>query len=397
MNTRSQLTPTGLQRRIKRHLIAGKQSFFAICTLGFEVFLKKELMALPEVDIQYIVPGGIEFDGPFESLYYANLMMRTPNRILLRIDTFSARSYPELFDKVSRIPWERYLGFNTTISFDITAKKSRLHHTANIEKAVFDGIAGKMSSFGIAVQSDIQSPIRVFIRMSQDHATVSIDSTGEHLYKRGYREETTGAPLRETTASALLLACEYAGHPVIADPLCGSGTIILEAAQMLRNIASGINRHFAFESWPSFNAPQWNHIKKQAIAVNGQNSEKKLVAQDLHQKALIALKNNAIRASVSEIIIINKQDCLAFNEDGSFGNHGLIISNLPYGKRSGDSSSIHKLYIDFGRHLKQCCKGWHFGFIIPEGNGGKLLGLSCTGVIHFSNGGLPVQFIMGRI
>lgn len=392
------VTESGLQRRIKLHLHAKKQEFFAQCAVGFEQFLKDELQVLPDVVIKGISPGGIEFVGPFELIYKTNLHLRTANRILLRIDTFSARSYPELYDKTSRIAWERYLGFNHQIFFDCSAKKSRLHHTTNIEKTVFKAMGNKMSLMDIPLKVDENSALRIFIRLFENRCTLSMDTTGEALYKRGYRRNIGEAPLRETTAATLLMACDFEKFPIIADPLCGSGTCIIEAVQMLCSIAPGMHRSFAFEAWPSFTGAAWNYLRKKSLAGVKTHCGKVLIAQDKDQKALNALKENAKRAGVDTYITIQRQNCLSFNSDGHLGNCGLVISNLPYGKRSGESDLVKNLYFDFGRQLKKSCKGWHFGFVIPaESIYYRELGLKSSSVIHFSNGGLPVQLIMGII
>jgi putative N6-adenine-specific DNA methylase len=253
-----------------------------------------------------------------------------------------------------------------------------------------------MSTFGIPLEKSDSSTLCIYVRFYNDRCTISSDSTGTHLYKRGYREHTGQAPLRETTAAGLLLASGFQNYPVIADPLCGSGTCIIEAAQMLCSIAPGIHRSFAFESWPSFTGAAWNYLRKKSLAGEKTHCGKILIAQDKEQKALNAVKENAKRAGVDTCITIQKQNCLRFNSDGQLGNDGLIISNLPYGKRSGERNLVRNLYSDFGRHLKSRCKGWHFGFVIPaEDIYYRELGLKSSSVIHFSNGGLPVQFIMG--
>jgi putative N6-adenine-specific DNA methylase len=255
-----------------------------------------------------------------------------------------------------------------------------------------------MSRMDIPLKVDKNSALRILIRLFEDRCTLSMDTTGEALYKRGYRRDIGEAPLRETTAAALLMACDFIKFPIIADPLCGSGTCVIEAAQMLCSLDPGMHRSFAFEAWPSFTAAAWNYLRKKSLAGVKTHCEKILVAQDKDQKALNALKENAKRAGVDAYITIQKQTCLSFNSDGHLGNCGLIISNLPYGKRSGESDLVKNLYLDFGRHLKKSCKGWHFGFVIPaEGIYYRKLGLKSSSVIHFSNGGLPVQFIMGVI
>jgi putative N6-adenine-specific DNA methylase len=236
------LTPVGLARRIKRRLSKTVREYLAIATPGFEPVLEKELRVFPGVTIKRAINGGVEFYGPLAAAYHANLKLRTANRVLMRIDTFVARSLPELYQKTKRIHWELFTGFEKEVAFEASSGSSRLHHTDNIIKGVHQGIVDRMKPLGVGVTHHQDARIKVFIRFSHDKCTLSVDSSGELLHKRGYRLETAHAPLRETVAAGLLLHAGWEAFPVIADPLCGSGTFIIEAAMLAHNRAPGADR-----------------------------------------------------------------------------------------------------------------------------------------------------------
>ena len=224
------LTPSGLSRRIKHHLYAQQHDFFASCTPHLELILSKEIQNLPGATITRIEHGGVNFRGDFFLLHDANLFLRSAHRILLRITQFHAHSYPELFNKMKRIPWERYVGFLPSVSMSVSAKKSRIRHTKHISESAFTAICEKMSSYSRTIEYNDLSTIVVYIRLFEDVCTVSIDTTGILLFKRGYKQNTINAPLRESIAAALLRVCDSTVWRTIIDPFCGSGSFIIEAA-----------------------------------------------------------------------------------------------------------------------------------------------------------------------
>jgi len=391
------LTQRGLERRLKRHLAKKECSFLAVTVPGFEQILKSETAKLPLVTVAGSIEGGVEFYGPPDTIYHANLQLRTSNRILQRIETFTARSYPELYNKAKKIDWELYCGFNAAVAFSVSSKTSRLHHTANIEKSVFDALSEGMSELGVKVAISKDAPIKFHIRFADDICTVSIDSTGELLYRRGYRTAVAHAPVRETTAAALLMASQWQNYPVIADPMCGSGTFLLEAWLMAADRAPGISRNFAFEKWPSFSQSKWDRFRAAAKSLEKTEKSVRLAASDISSEAISCTAANAANLQCKEFVEISKCDCLTFNKNNEYGNTGLIISNLPYGKRTGDPCELHQLYKSIGDHYRAYCRGWHFGFISADRQFPHISRLKIKDEIKFVNGGIPVTFFMGKV
>jgi len=395
-NHDSHLTPRGLERRIKRHLTSQQCTLFAITVPGFEQILMKEVQALPDVCRVVCTEGGVEFTGSFDTVYFANMQLRTANRVLMRLDSFTARSYPELYNKAKRINWELYSGFETDIDFSVSSSSSRLHHTGNIENAVFDSMKEVMNSLGVAIKKVKHAVIKYHIRFLDDHCTISIDSSGALLYRRGFRTEVAHAPIRETTASALLLASDCYKYPVIADPMCGSGTFLLEAQMIVDTIYPGLSRSFAFETWPSFTESKYLRLKKK-LQEGCIRSERTLIGSDISETAVNAAITNGRQSGFAERIAFMQKDFFTFNSDSTFGTNGLIISNLPYGRRVGESTALHALYKNIGKHLKKYCKGWHYGFVTADRAFPSISGLPVSKEIRFVNGGIPVTFFTGEI
>jgi putative N6-adenine-specific DNA methylase len=391
------LTPRGLERRIKRRLLSAECQFFAVCTPRLEKICAAELAALPTATITNVVTGGIEFSGPFDLVYETNLCLRTAQRILLRIGDLKACSYPELYNKCRRIPWEVYIGFDTMVKFNITAKKSRLHHAGTIAKTLFDAARDHMQTLGIELHQDDDSPLCFFVRFADDECTLSVDASGEALYKRGYHGAAAIAPIRETIAAALLIAADWQNYPCIVDPLCGSGTFVIEAALMAAGVLPGAQRHFAFEHWPAFGTARYEYSRAQTLARAPARRVVKCIGSDLNERALAAAQANALAAQVDKEINFTKADCRQFNSDRSLKPPGLIIANFPFGKRIGTDASVVKLFTEFGDRIRATCKGWRFGIVCARDEHIKAAGLKIDEKIPFSTGGLPVAFYRGKI
>lgn len=392
------LTSRGLQRRLKRYLAGTDQSYFAITTPGFEHVLASEVAQFPQVSSLKIINGGVEFSAPFEYLYDANVLLRTANRLLLRIDAFTVRSYPELFNKMKRISWELYCGFSGSFSLSVTSKSSRIHHTGNIENSVAEAITQYMQSLGVKIEYSENAPIQFFVRLSDDECTVSIDTSGELLYKRGYRIQTAHAPIRETLAVSLLLESEWKKYRWIVDPFCGSGTFLIEAALIAANCAPGVNRSFSFQSWPSYNDAHWRRAVQRAQSLCVANPAIVLSGSDISVHAIDAASENAKRAGVEHLVSFSVDDYLNLSNHFGSTEHGLLISNLPYGKRAEIQDDSMDMFLRrLAQHLKKNFRGVHFTFISAFPDFQRSIGFPILKVLPFSNGGIPVKAFYGVV
>jgi putative N6-adenine-specific DNA methylase len=185
---------------------------------------------------------------------------------------------------------------------------------------------------------------------------------------------------------------------VIVDPLCGSGTFAIEAALLARAIAPGLKKAFAFSAWPSFNQAVWERLKREAKKTEKVATPIKLIASDISNRAITAARGNAERAGVSGDIAFRKADCFDFNREGAEGPRGLIIANLPYGKRAfADGLAIEAFYKRWGEHLRTHCRGWSFGFLTADRSFARRAGLRTQSELRFENGGIEVYFVHGTV
>jgi putative N6-adenine-specific DNA methylase len=394
--TSEKLTERGLERRIKRHLSKQTFSYLATTTPGFENVLKEELKGIENTQSLKPIDGGVEFSGPLDLIYIANLTLRSANRVLLRIDAFVARSYPELFNKIVRINWELFIGFNKKVSFKVSSRNSRLHHTGNIENSVFEGVQSSMAKLGVSIENTPDAPVRIFVRFFDDNCTLSIDSSGELLYKRGYRTEVANAPMRESVAAAILLGLNIAQFDIIADPMCGSGVFVFESAMILKNHAPGSKREFSFSQWPSFNAEKYERFRNKSLISENKDLSVKLIGSDINANTVASAKLNCKNLSLNQSIELLAADCLEFNKTREMQSNGLVVSNLPYGKRVGELDALNNFYKKFGVHFRNVCKGWTFALIAADNKFPQHAKLNIVSKIQFENGGIPVTCFIGK-
>jgi putative N6-adenine-specific DNA methylase len=391
------LTPRGLERRIKRYCAGTTQQFLAIPTPCFEPVLAEEIRSSGIASISQSVTGGVEFSAPFEYVYTANTTLRSANRILLRMASFTVRSYPELFNKMKRVSWELYCGFSGAFSLSVSSSHSRLHHTENIRRSVTDAIIGYMHGLGVTTSYDEKAPVQFFIRFADDECTVSIDSSGQLLYKRGYRLNTAHAPIRETIAASLLIESQWEKYSWILDPFCGSGTFLIEAALLAMNMPAAVRRQFAFQAWGAFSDIQMRRSAENALKQVRPAGKIDLQGSDISVQAIAASKENASNAGVGEMISFSVADC--FKTSNSFNTeNGLIISNLPYGKRARVRDASMELFFQrLSKHMKQNFHGSHFTFVTDYPVFEDVCGFRVKRVLPFTNGGIEVNAYFGKI
>lgn len=391
------LSERALERRLKRHFLKEEFSYFAVCAPGFEVYLLQELNQLPNLSNLERKHGGVEFSASLDAMYLTNLHLRTAHRVLLRIDDFLAQSYPMLFNKAKKVPWELYLGFNQEVHIEVSAKTSRLRHKENIANAVFDGMLTALTPLGLKPVRSETAPIQIFVRLFQDRCTVSINTSGEHLHKRGYKLLSSQAPLRETLAASILMACDWQTYDLIVDPMCGSGTFLLEAALMAEKRLAGRERTFVFEYFPSFQKSKWQRINQQTIKDAPLNTVQ-LVGSDIDAKVVKVAQENADRVKLNTIQF-SQADATTFPYSTlktSFANKALLIANLPYGKRLGSKTEVKRLHQNFLAQLLSECRGWDIALVTPHPEW-FINNLGGVRQIKFKNGGLDVSLLMGRL
>ena len=386
------LTPRALERRLKRHVLKETHDFLAVGAPGFERVLLQEVRALPNVTEEKTVRGGVEFRGPLGSIYHANLRLATAHRVLWRVADFLAQSYPMLFNKASRLPWEHFLGFAGAVRFSVSARSSRLYHGPKIAETLLSAVQTALLPLGLHPQASDEAALEIHVRLFRDRCTLSLNTSGEHLHRRGYRTHVGDAPLRETLAAALLKTVTVEQYDLIVDPLCGSGTFLLEAARLLRGVPSGSGRAFAFEGFPAFQKSLWERLKREAEA-KVQPSSATLLGFDKNARVLEAAQHNAERAGVAEAVSFEEADArtLPYAALRSEHQNALLITNPPYGKRL-DAGGAHKLYTELAAALR-ATPGWSFALLTPDP---AWVELPVRERLEFQNGGVRVTLLLGR-
>lgn len=364
--------------------------------------------------------GGVAFTGDRAALYRANLHLRTANRILMRLGDFEAVGFAELRKRAARLPWERCLIPGEPLTLRVTCHKSRLYHSDAVAERVAGAIAdrlGQPSSLHKFDEEDAGIPPQlIVVRLLHDHCTISVDSSGELLHRRGYRLATAKAPLRETLAATMLLAAGWNAEPAaeqsveagerpaaLLDPFCGSGTIAIEAAQMALGMAPGLGsgaaRHFAFMAWPDFEAGLWAQLLEEAQEHHArqlarQANRIQIEASDRDAGAIEMARANATRGSVAEHIVFSRQPVSAIVP---CCESGWLVTNPPYGLRVSADHDVRNLYAQFGHVLRASFSGWQLALICNDRQLLAQIGLPLDLSLNLVNGGLPVVLARGRV
>lgn len=393
------MKPSSHEKRVKRRIIGREHFFFAACAPGLKKVCLNEMLGLgfPEDNLE-ITQGGIEFKSKLNSCMLFNLNLRSPSKILMRISHFKADSFKKLEKKINAIDWILYLPENCHLKFNVTTRKSRLYHSDAIaqrcEKIILDQL--RLGS-GVTEPSGKAPTQTIHIRVEQDNFTISLDSTGELLFKRGIKQKVAKAPLRENLAFAMLFWAGFSKEDILIDPMCGSGTFSVEAAMIKTGLPPGFFRSFAFENWPGFSQKAYSYIKKQAEKHFTGCSETQIFASDIDEMALTAMKQNISHPWLNPVIEVSKTDFFTLRPSViSPGKKGVVMLNPPYGKRLGEKSDTRSFYREIGKKLAADFKGWRAGIILPSRECKAHLGLKLE-LKPIYHGGLDVFAGIGII
>lgn len=370
---------------------------FAVCQPGLESILQEELQGLKLIEPSIPVrsrAGGIEFIGNFQSIVLANLKFRTASRILVRVGEFSATGFPQLKRKIARLDWSPFLHESVPIQINISSKKSRLYHKGAIAQRVGEVLEDQYNIQTAEGSKESEKSQSIFIHVLRDRVTVSIDSTGTHLHKRGYRLAGAKAPVRETLAAAMLLSCGWDQCTPIIDPFCGSGTIPIEAAMMASGIPPGIHRRFSFQHWPGYQEYEFRKLRSDFLDYKNLHSVPEIIGYDRDTGAIEIAEQNAVRARTDSCTNFRTQ---SLSELRPLEKEGWIVTNPPYGHRITDKSDLRNLYSRFGQILKDFFKGWQFAILCSDARLIQQLGISFQSSPYLDNGGIKVRIYTGRI
>ncbi|MBC7896620.1 MAG: class I SAM-dependent RNA methyltransferase [Cytophagaceae bacterium] len=365
-------------------------SAFAVAAPGLASLVADELREIG-ADVTEVHDAGVAFTTDPAGLYHANLHARIASRVIVRAASFQAAHFSDLEKRSRAIPWNRWIPRGGSVSVRATSRKSRLYHTGGVAQRVHEAIARSIDGVTLAEGSDEEEESGaqlVVVRIDRDACTISIDSSGDLLHRRGYRQAVAKAPLRETIAAAMLRASGWVPSISLLDPCCGSGTIPIEAAMIARRIPPGRNRRFAFETWPTFMAAQWKRVRAEGNEQVLPRAGVAIVGADRDAGAIEASRANAERAGVAGDVVFEQRP-LSRSVPPAPGP-GLLLTNPPYGERIGESADLRSLYATFGKLAVGAMSGWRVALLAsdPALVGQTRLGLSP--VLETSNGGIRV-------
>lgn len=382
------------------HDPAAALALFVTTPKGMETLLAEELRMLGAASVRE-TRAGVAAEGTLETAYRACLWSRTANRVLLPLAHFAAPSPEALYDGVQAIAWDEHLAPTGTLAVDFTTTQSAITHSHYGALKVKDAVVDQMRArHGDRPSIDVEQPdVRINVYLHRDEATLSLDLSGESLHRRGYRERGVAAPLKENLAAAILLR---AGWPEIAhaggrlvDPMCGSGTLPIEAAFMAADIAPGINRsYFGFLRWRLHQPSLWQTLLDDARARRSAGLARlpAIRAYDRDARAIRAALGNINRAGLADHIRIERRELEAGYADSGPGP-GLVIVNPPYGERIGAESELPELYRLLGAQLKQYFPGWRAAVFTGNPDLGKNLGLRARRMHMLFNGAIECKLL----
>jgi putative N6-adenine-specific DNA methylase len=332
----------------------------ATSTFGLESIVAKELKELGYEDLT-IDNGRVGFSGDEYDIAICNTWLRTADRVLIKMAEFKAVTFEELFQGTLSVNWGELIPVNGKMHVTGKSIKSTLFSVPDCQSIVKKAVVESMKSTYNTDWFEEDGPVyKIEVALLKDVVTLTIDTTGAGLHKRGYRELAGEAPMKETLAAALVLLSAWEPSRTLADLFCGSGTIAIEAALIGKNIAPGLNRSFVCEQWPTMDKTIWEEIRSYAKSkIN--NEEFRILASDIDGRVLKTAKENAVKAGVDEYISFQKQPAQEFT---SRKKYGFIISNPPYGERIGEMQQVEELYKSLG-DLYNNLNDWSF-FIITS-------------------------------
>ena len=326
-----------------------KLTLIATATFGLEAVVKREIERLG-LKVLKAEDARITFLGDERSVVRANLWLRSADRVLLQMGEFTALSFEDLFQQTKALPWEHWIPKDGRFPVNGVSVKSQLHSVPDCQAIVKKAIVEKLKeTYDVERFPETGALYTVKVSLLKDRVTVTMDTSGSGLHKRGYRVQDVAAPIKETLAAAMVQLSFWKEGRLLVDPFCGSGTIPIEAAMIARNIAPGLSRSFASEEWEGIPKQYWKEEKKAAFEAMDYDGEVRIQASDISPAAVAAAKVNAEEAGVDDCIRFSVAPVSRLKAEAPYG---VIIANPPYGERIGEATAIHNIYKELGRFFR---------------------------------------------
>lgn len=329
-------------------------TLIATAKFGLEKMVRLEVEALGFGDVA-VSPGRIAFAATLADIPRLNVWLRCADRLLLKVAEFPATTFDELFEGCKGVAWEQWIGENGRFPVTAHSVKSTLMSERScqsiVKKAVVDRLSG---AYGVAWLAETGGEYAIHLSLHKDVALLTLDTSGAGLHKRGYREEAGEAPLKETLAAALVKLSFWRPDRLMLDPMCGSGTILIEAAMMARRMAPGGKRPFAAEQWPIIPAAAWESARQEAETAVRPSGQLQLFGYDIDPATIEIAKSNAAKAGVADDIVFAVKDVRELWIDQQYG---IVITNPPYGVRMAEYQTLNQIYLAFNRMFRKK-QGW---------------------------------------
>jgi len=369
------------------------EHFFATSPRGLEALLAGELTALGAAGA-HAVPGGVAFAGGWQACYSANFRSRLASRVLWRIGEFEYRNEGDLYQVARSLPWQTHFDVERTIRVAIAAQKSPLKSLDFATLRVKDAVCDRFrDATGRRPSVDRAKPdVRIHVFLEQRKGALYLDTSGAPLFKRGWRAAGGEAPLRENLAAGIVLLSGWKPGEPLLDPMCGGGTILVEAAAMARGRVPGANRSFGFENLKAFDSSQWEKIKRESNQTPAKTLQ--LFGSDSDPRALNEAKRNLAGAGVERWVKLERADVL---ERAAPAGAGVMIANPPYGERIGSAEELARFYPRLGDALKKKFAGWRCHFFTADLRLPKLIRLEPARRVPLYNGALECRLYEFRM
>lgn len=327
-------------------------NLIATTNFGLEAVVKRELMALGMQDIRAF-DRKVEFTGTIRDIALCNIWLRCAERLYIKLVDFPANTFVELFDNTNSYDWSELLPCDANFIVQGKTYKSKLFSISDsqriVEKAIIESLK---KAYGVDWFSKSGRRYKLEVQINNDLAQIILDTSGDGLHKRGYRNRAGDAPLKETLAAAMLLLSYWKDDMsrTLYDPFCGSGTIAIEAAMMARNIAPGLDREFDSQHWDIIGPEVYKEVRKEALASINNDLNLNILGSDIDKRSILRARDNADNLGLGDDIHFFMKD---MRDVDLKNNHGVVVTNPPYGERMGELKEIKKLYTDFGKKFKE--------------------------------------------
>ncbi|HHX68810.1 MAG: class I SAM-dependent RNA methyltransferase [Miniphocaeibacter sp.] len=360
----------------------------ATTTFGLEAVVKRELQDLGYENIK-VTDGKVEIEGNEEDIANLNINLRCAERVLIKFGEFKALTFDELFEKTKALPWENIIPEDGEFPVDGKSLKSKLFSISDSQAIVKKAIVERLKSiYNINWFEENGPKYKVEVSLLKDIATLTIDTSGDGLHKRGYRDRAGDAPLKETLAAAMIKLSYWNPSRTLYDPFCGSGTILIEAAMIGKNIAPGIDREFISQEWPIIGKDIYKKYRKIALGKIDHNVKLHLLGSDTDKRSILRARDNAENIGVNEDIQFFMKD---MRDVDLIDNYGVVITNPPYGERMGEQKEIERLYKDLGKKFKDF-PTWSVYLITNNEKFEKLYGKKADRKRKLYNGRIKVDY-----